>query len=277
MRLRTITPPIGTVPEVTPLAKVIMSGIDAVALGGEGIAEPAEAGDDLVEDQQDAVLVADRAQPLQIALGRRQHAGRARHRLDDHGGDGRGVVQRDDALELVGEMRAPFRLALGEGLLLAVVGRRQMVDAGEQRAEELAVVDDAADRDAAEADAVIAALAPDQARARALAAHVVIGERDLERGVDRLRAGIAEEHVVEIARRQRRDAARELERLGMGELEGRRVVELGRLRLDRGDDRVAVVAGVACTTARRCRRAPRGLRACNSACPWRARSAAAPP
>ena len=79
----------------------------------------------------------------------------------------------DDALELVGEMRAPFRLALAEGLVLAVVGRRQMVDAGEQRPEEFAVVDDAADRDAAEADAVIAALASDQARARAFAAHML--------------------------------------------------------------------------------------------------------
>ena len=59
MRLRTITPPIGTVPEVTPLAKVIMSGHDAVALGRERRSEPPEAGDDLVEDQQDAVLVAD--------------------------------------------------------------------------------------------------------------------------------------------------------------------------------------------------------------------------
>ena len=34
----------------------------------------------------------------------------------------------------------------------------------------------------------VAALAPDQAGARAFAAHMVIGERDLERGIDRLRA-----------------------------------------------------------------------------------------
>ena len=119
-----------------------------------------------------------------------------------------------------------------------------MIDAGEQRAELLAVGDDAADRDAAEADAVIAALAADQPHARGVAAHVVIGERDLERGIDRLRAGIAEEHMIEIAGRQRRDAARQLEGLRMAELEGRRVVEFGRLRLDRGDDRVAVVAGI---------------------------------
>ncbi len=43
-------------------------GDDAIALGGEGIAEAAEAGDHLVEDQQDAVLVADRAQPLRDSL-----------------------------------------------------------------------------------------------------------------------------------------------------------------------------------------------------------------
>ena len=160
-------------------------------------------------------------------------------------------MQRDKPVELVGEMRAPLRLADGEGLLLAVVGRRQMIDAGEQRAELLAVGDDAADRDAAEADAVIAALAADQPHARGVAAHIVIGERDLERGVDRLRAGIAEEHMVEIAGRQRGDAAASSKAFGWRELEGRRVVELGRLGLDRRDDRVAVMAGIGAPQAGR--------------------------
>src|SRR3984957_8839317 len=108
-------------------------------------------------------------------------------------------------------MRAPVRLAFGKGLMLATVSRRQMIDAGQQRAEMLAITDDAADRNAAKTDAVIAALAADQPGARGVAAHIMIGERDLERGVDRLRAGIAEEHAVEIARRQRSDAARQLE------------------------------------------------------------------
>ena len=80
----------------------------AVALGGERVAETAEAGDDFVEDQQDAVLLGDLAQPLEIALRRRQHAGRSGHRLDDHGGDGVGAVQPDDALELVGEIARPI-------------------------------------------------------------------------------------------------------------------------------------------------------------------------
>ena len=188
---------------------------------------------------------------FEIALRRRQHAGRARHRLDDDGGDGRGIMQRDQAVEIVGEMRAPFGLALGEGLLLAIVGVRQMIDAAQRGAEHLAVRHDPAHRNAAEADAVIAALAPDQAHARGLAAHVVVGERDLERGVDRLRARIAEEHVIEIAGRERRDAARELERLRVRELERRRIIEFGGLLLDRLDDRGAVVAGIAAPHAGR--------------------------
>ena len=146
-------------------------------------------------------------------------------------------------------MRAPFGLALGEGLGVAVIGVRQVVDAGEERAKELPVIDDAADRDAAEADAVIAALAADEAGARAVAAHVVIGERDLECGVDRLRTRIAEEHMVEIAGREGRDAACEFKRVRMSELECRCVVELLRLALDRRDDRVAVVARIAAPQA----------------------------
>ena len=60
-----------------------------------------------------------------------------------------GVVQADNVLKLVGEMRAPFRLALAEGLFSAVVGGGQMVDAREQRPEIFAVRHHAADGDAA--------------------------------------------------------------------------------------------------------------------------------
>ena len=153
-------------------------------------------------------------------------------------------MERDDALKLVGEVGAPLRLALGEGLMLAAIGRRQMVDAGEKRSEEFPVIDDAADRNAAEADAVIAALTADQAGAVALAADIVVSERDLQCGVDRLRTRITEEHAVEIGRRQRGDPARQLEGLWMGEMKRGRVVEFGGLPLDRRDNRITVVAGI---------------------------------
>ena len=83
---------------------------------------------------------------------------------------------------------------------------------------------------------MIAALAADQAGARALAARAVIGERDLERGIDRLGAGVGEEHVVEPGRREVDQAVRQLEGRGMAHLEGRRVIELADLPRDRFDD-----------------------------------------
>ncbi len=77
----------------------------------------------------------------------------------------------------------------------------------------------------------------------------MIGEGDLERGIDSLRAGIGEEHVVEIAGQQRRDPGGELEGLGMAHLEGRRIVHLGGLTLDRRDDLGMAVPGVAAPQA----------------------------
>ena len=55
------------------------------------------------------MLVADLAQPLEIALGRHQHAGRARDWLDDAGCDSAGAIEVDKALQIVGE----FRTGLG--------------------------------------------------------------------------------------------------------------------------------------------------------------------
>ena len=49
-------------------------------------------------------------------------------------------MQSDKTIEIVGKMRAPFRLADAEGLLFTIVGRYQMVDAGEQRAELFAIL-----------------------------------------------------------------------------------------------------------------------------------------
>ena len=81
------------------------------------------------------MLVAQLAQPLQIALRRRQHGGRTRHRLDDDGGDGLGAMQRHQPLEIVGEFGAMLGLALREGVAGEVVGVADMVDARQMRRE----------------------------------------------------------------------------------------------------------------------------------------------
>src|SRR4051794_8793028 len=92
---------------------------------------------------------------------------------------------------------------------------------------------------------MIAALPPDQAGAGALAVELVVGQRDLQRGVGRLRAGIAEEYVVEAVRRQVGDAAGELESLWDAELERRRVIQRLGLAADRRRDLAAAMAGIA--------------------------------
>jgi hypothetical protein len=68
------------------------------------------------------VLGAELAQFLQIALRRRQHAGRTGHRLDDDGGDGVGAMQRDQTLDVVGEFGAVLREVLRECVAFEIVG-----------------------------------------------------------------------------------------------------------------------------------------------------------
>src|SRR5262249_30491296 len=93
--------------------------------------------------------------------------------------------------------------------------------------------------------------AADQARARPFPANVVIGERDLERGINRLRSRIAEKGSIEPRWRQGRNAARQLEGLRMRKLKRWRVVELRRPVLDGSDDRIALMAGMAAPQTRR--------------------------
>jgi hypothetical protein len=78
-----------------------------------------------------------------------EHSGRPRHRLDDDGGDGRPLLEREDGCEVVGEVSAPGRLAARVCLALAGIGRADLIDV-EQRLEQVAVGGDAADRSAAE-------------------------------------------------------------------------------------------------------------------------------
>ena len=155
-------------------------------------------------------------------------------------------MQRDDPLEVVGELGAVLGQAARERVLLQVVGVAQVIDAAHHGAEALAVAGDAADRDAAEVDAVVAALAADQPRALAFAAGAVVGDRHLQRGVDGLRARVGEEHLVEAGGSELDELLGELEGLRVRHVERRREVHLGRLRGDRRDD---LRPGMACIHA----------------------------
>jgi hypothetical protein len=140
----------------------MMSGntSNSCAANGEPVRPKPVTGDHLVEDQQQAVFVADLAQALQVPDRRQHHAGGTGDRLDDHRGDGRGVVQRHQPFELVGEFRAVCRQAAREGIAREVVRVRQVVHPGDHRRRpRLAIGHHAADADAAETHAMVTALA----------------------------------------------------------------------------------------------------------------------
>ena len=256
-----------------PLAIVMMSGVTPKYSRGERRAEPAEAGDHLVEDQQDAVLVADRAQPLQVALRRRQHAGRAGHRLDDHRGDGVGAVQRHEPLQLVGELGAVRRLAAGEGVARRIVGVRQVVDAGQQSAEGACGC-----RPCRRPRCRRSRRRDSRARARPGGCAAPRRARGDRRARSSARVSTASEPELVKKTRSRPGGVSAASRVGQLEgdrvahLEGRRVVQLAGLALRRPRRSPAAVAGVDAPEAGGAVEHLRGRPRCSSTCPWRAAS-----
>ena len=87
-----------------------------------------------------------------------------------------------------GQFGAVRGLAHREGVARWVVGVAHVVHTRQHRAEVLAVGHHAADGGAADVHPVVAAIPADDAGALALAPQAVVGQRDLQRGLDRLRA-----------------------------------------------------------------------------------------
>ncbi len=96
-------------------------GDDVPVLAGEPAACAPEADHDLVEDQQDAVAVADLADRPQVAVGRHEDAVRPRHRLHEDGGDGVRPLVLQDLLEVraAGTDRTGARVRVRNGQALA--------------------------------------------------------------------------------------------------------------------------------------------------------------
>ena len=214
----------------------------AEALRGERLTRAAVAGDHFVEYQQDPVLVADFAQPLQVTLRRHQAAGRAGDRFDEARGDVLGTVEIDEAHQVLGEFGAMRAFALGEEVLLEV-RMPHMGDAGQPRPELAAVVDQPRQRHATEIDTVISALTRNEYVAATLSTRLVIGERDLHRRIHRLRARVGEKDPIEITGCELGYARRELELLGMRAQKRRAKIKFAQLLADGVGDLLAAVPG----------------------------------
>ena len=159
-------------------------------------------------------------------------------------------MEGDEAVEFVRQMRAPLRQATAEGGFRQIEGVGEMVHAGQLRAVELAVVHHAADGNAAEAHAVVAALATDEAGARAFTADAMVGQRNLQGRVHSLAAGVHEERVVHAFRGQFHQRVGGLEAEWVTHLERRRIVHLGNLRGYGLADFLAAMAGIHAPQAR---------------------------
>ena len=219
-------------------------GRDAKPFGRGCLAHPAERGDHFIEDQHDAVHIANIAQPLEIALRRDQHAGRSGHRFNNHRGDGFRAVQRHQPLKIIGKFGAVGRQPARPGVAIKIVGVAHVIDPGQQGSELAPVAHDPANRDPAKAHPVIAALAPDQTGPRALSARTLIGQRDLQRGIDAFGSGIGKEDPVKPRWHQQRKPRGGFERLRVRQLERRREIQFARRLADRLNYRSAAVPGV---------------------------------
>ena len=149
-------------------------GLDAGPFIGEQLAGPADAALHLVEDQQQAMLVAELAQPLQRLRGEWPDAALALHRLDQDRGGFRGD-------------------RLGGGV---DVVERHLVEAVDLGAETFEIFLLAAGGDRRQRAAVEGAFEGDGAVALGMAVDVVIAARGLDRAFQRLGAGIGEEDLV---------------------------------------------------------------------------------
>ena len=211
----------------------------AEAFAAEVMAEPAPGADHLVGDQQHVVLVADLADPLEVAVGRDEAAARVLDRLEDHRGDRLRPLEDDPLLDRVG---GPERVAvLGPAV---DVGVRHVAGAGDERFELVAQVGDPGRRERPQRGAVVGDLAGDEFVLLAFAVGAVVVARQLQRRLDRLGAAVGEEDAVEVARRQVGDPRGEFDRPRVGVAPQGEEVEL--FDLARGGLAVlgAAVAGV---------------------------------
>ncbi len=198
MRRCASTAPIGWKPPPSPLAIVTRSGDHALLLAGVQRAGAPHAAHHLVEDEQDAVAIADLAHGAEVPGHRGQHAGgRAAHGLRDERDHAIGAGRDDGRVELGGEAASVRlgRLAFAE-VAVRIAGR-DVRDVDQQRRELAPAPLVAAHRERTQRVAVVALPPCDEVRALRLPDLDEVLARHLERGLDRLRAAA---HEVGVAR-----------------------------------------------------------------------------
>ena len=198
---------------------------------GKPFAGATEARHDLVAHHQDAVLRAQPADALQVAVGRDEHAVGAAHGLQKERGNRLRTFQFDDLLEHCQRLFRRVRSALE-----AVIGIEDVNDAGDSW------LGAPASRVAGERHRTVGSAVVGTIPGKNLVA-AGVRARDLHRVFVRLGTAVGEEEHVDVAGGQFGELGAELRaRLGGHERVG--VCERFRLRLDRANDPLVAVADV---------------------------------
>ncbi len=148
--------------------------LDVGPFMGKELAGAAVAALDLVENQQEAVLVAQIAQALQALIGDNADAAFTLHRFDQNAGG----FRSDGRLDRF------------------VIGKRNLIEALDPGAEAIKIFVLAAGGDGRQGAAVKGALEGDQPKALGCAGHGMIAPRRLDGAFHGLGAGIGEKHLV---------------------------------------------------------------------------------
>ena len=206
-------------------------GHDVPVIHAEPPAGAAESRHDLVADQQDAVLVAQRAHALQVAVGRNEDAVGAADGLEDERRDVFRALELDDFLEIGQRLRRGVPSALQPVIRVEHMNHARNAGLGAPPPRI------AGEREAAGGAAVVGAIARQNLVATG------DGTDDSDRVLVRLGAAVGEEEDVDVA-------GRDLGQLGAqagARFTGHERVHVGELRrliLDRLHDRRMAVTGV---------------------------------
>ena len=141
------------------MATVIRSGsIPKTSLPNQ-LPEPAEGGDHLVGDQQHVVAAKHRLDPLEVAVGRDDHAARALIGSAMNAATVSGPSREDQRLEVVGELLGERLVAHPRLRLPEPVRRRRVPDHRQRQVEVVVQARQAGQAGGHDADAVVAAAA----------------------------------------------------------------------------------------------------------------------
>src|SRR5262245_4447604 len=209
-----------------PLRDRHQIGAHSLLLAGVQRAAAAHAAHHLIEDEQDAVAAADLPHALEIARhrGNRAHGG-ADYGLGYESDDVLAAERIDLCFELVAESFAVGLRRLAGAALAVFIDRRDVMRLDQKGSELLALPLAAPDRQRTERDAMIALPSRDDVSPLRLAAFDEILARELERGLDGLRAAADEKGMTHAVRRVRheivlqllRNVRREEARMRVGE------------------------------------------------------------